>query len=400
LAGHGAVEGGVLIDLSRMNRLEIDADRRVARIEPGQTWGAVAGQLQPHSLALTSGDTATVGVGGLALGGGIGWMARKHGLTIDHLLSVELVTADGQVLTASTEENADLFWGLRGGGGNFGVATAFEFKLDPVGMIVGGAVFYDAANAGEILAAYVHYATRATDELTTMAMILPAPPAPFIPPHMQGRPVLMLAVCYSGDLSAGASIVGPLRRLDKPVAEMIEPMPYPALLGLTAEFTRPVPMHEARSTFLDHVDAGLVRTIADQAGTLPGPGAVIQLRVLGGAMARVAADATAFAHRDKAAMLSSFNSWRDPAESIRRRAWTERVWQAWRPYASGAYVSFLGDEGEARIRDAYPAATYARLARLKKRYDPQNIFSLNQNIRPRHSSAVRGTSATRTEGAA
>ena len=235
MAGHSTCDG-VVIDLSPMKGIEIDPSRRVARIEPGLTWGEVAAATQPHGLAISSGDTASVGVGGLALGGGIGWMVRKHGLAIDNLRSVELVTADGRFLRASAAENAELFWGLRGGGGNFGVATAFEFDLHPAGIVLGGAVFYDAADADraeDILRAYARLAAAAPDELTTQALLMLAPPAPFIPPDRQGRPVVAIAVCYAGDLAEGERAVAPLRRLATPIADVIGPMPYPAIFALT-----------------------------------------------------------------------------------------------------------------------------------------------------------------------
>jgi FAD/FMN-containing dehydrogenase len=382
MAGYGTNDGGLVIDLSLMKAITVDPERRIARIEPGLTWGEVASTLQPHGLALTSGDTSSVGVGGLLLGGGIGWMVRKYGMTIDRLRAVELVTADGEFLRASASENADLFWGLRGGGGNFGIATAFEVNLHPAGMVLGGAVFYDAAEAENILRAYVRYATAAPDELTTMAMLMAAPPVPFIPPEKQGKPVVALLVCYAGDLAEGARVVAPLRQLATPIADLIAPMPYPAMFMLTEQATMHGLQHAVRSLFLRTLSDDVIHTIVEEAAAIMSPMTLVQLRVLGGAMSRVAPDATAFAHRDKQALVMATSFAPASTDPEPARARTDHIWQALRPYASGVYVNFLADEGEQRIRQAYPPATYARLAALKRRYDPTNLFRLNQNIAP------------------
>lgn len=382
MSGYSTIDNGMVIDLSNMKSITFDPERRIARLEPGLTWGEVAGTLQPHGLALTSGDTATVGVGGLLLGGGIGWMVRKYGLTIDHLKAVELVTADGQFLRASADENAELFWGLRGGGGNFGVVTAFEVSLHPAGMVIGGAVIYDAAEAEGILKAYARIAEAAPEELTTIVNFMAAPPAPFIPPEKQGMPILAIMVCYAGDLAEGERVVAPLRALGTPIADVISPMPYPAMFAMTEEASVRGFQHSVRSLFLRTLSDDVIHTIVEQAAAIMTPMTIVQVRVLGGAMSRVPANATAFAHRDKQAMvmITNFAPFSDDCEPSRAR--TERVWQALRPYADGVYVNFLADEGDRRVHDAYPPATYARLAALKKLYDPTNMFHLNQNIPP------------------
>jgi FAD/FMN-containing dehydrogenase len=382
IAGYGTNDGGLVIDLSLMKAITVDPERRIARIEPGLTWGEVASTLQPHGQALTSGDVASVGVGGLLLGGGIGWMVRKYSLAIDRLRTVELVTADGEILRASADENAELFWGLRGGGGNFGVATAFEVDLHPAGIILGGAVFYDAAEAERILRAYAPYAAAAPDELTTIATFMAAPPAPFIPPEKQGTAVVALLVCYTGDLAEGARVVAPLRTLGTPIADVISPMPYPAMFALNEEGTIRGLQHSVRSLFLRALSDDVIHTIVEEAAAIMSPMTVVQVRVLGGAMSRVPADATAFAHRDKQALVMATNFAPPSADAEPARVRTEQIWQALWPYASGVYVNFLGDEGERRVHEAYPPATYARLAALKKRYDPTNLFHLNQNITP------------------
>ena len=382
MAGFGTNDGGMVIDLTPMKAITIDPAKRTARIEPGLTWIEVAQAAHQHGLALTSGDTGSVGVGGLLLGGGMGWMVRKYGLTIDRLRAVELVTADGQFLRASADRHADLFWGLRGGGGNFGVVIAFEVDLHPAGIVLGGTIFYDAANADRLMQAYAHYAAAAPDELTTISMLLNAPTAPFIPQAYQGKPVFMIQVCYTGNLVEGERVVAPLRALGTPIADLITPMPYPSMFALTEEATIRGLVHDERSLLMRTLDDEALHTLAQEALVFMAPGMIVQLRVLGGAMSRVATDATAFAYRDAQAMIMVGHMGPKSAHTDYLHASMEQIWQAIRPYAAGAYVNFLADEGEERVHDAYPPATYARLVALKNRYDPTNLFRLNQNIKP------------------
>jgi FAD/FMN-containing dehydrogenase len=382
IAGHSTNDGGMVIDLSKMKAITIDPTRRTARIEPGLTWAEVAAAAQPYGLALTSGDMGSVGVGGLLLGGGIGWMVRKYGLTIDRLRAVELVTADGAFLRASADEQAELFWGVRGGEGNFGVATAFEVDLHPAGMILGGAIFYDAADAKSLVRAYAHYAAAAPDELSTQALLMYAPPAPFLPQAQQGKLVFAIQLCYTGDLAQGERVVAPLRALGTPIADLVAPMPYPALFALTEGGTMRGLLHAGRSLFLETVNEDALDTLAQEAAVFLAPGMAVQLRVLGGAMGRVPTDATAFAHRDAQVMIVVAHAGPTSANTACLHASMEHIWQAIRPYRAGVYVGFLMDEGEERVQEAYPAATYARLAALKKHYDPTNLFHLNQNIKP------------------
>jgi len=362
--------------------INIDRIRRIARIEPGLTWGDVARAAHAYGLALTSGDMASVGVGGLMLGGGSGWMVRKYGLAIDHLRAVELVTAEGEILRASERAHTELFWGLRGGGGNFGVATAFEVDLHPVGTVLGGAVFYEAAEAERILQGYARHATAAPDELSTQAMLMVAPPATFIPQALQGRPIVVILVCYTGDIARGERIVAPLRRLATPIADVIGPMLYPAMFALTEVGTiRGLEQH-VRSHFLPTLSDEVLNTLTEETLATMSPETIVQIRVLGGAMGRVSVDATAFAHRATQAMVIVTNFGPGSADAEGRSDRTEQVWQALQPYADGVYVNFLAEEGEQRVHEAYPPATYARLAALKNRYDPTNFFHMNQNIRP------------------
>jgi FAD/FMN-containing dehydrogenase len=383
-AGYGTNEGGMVIDLSQMKAITVDPEQRTARLEPGLTWNEVAQTLQPYGLALTSGDTGAVGVSGLLLGGGIGWMVRKYGLTLDHLRAVELVTADGQFLRASADEHADLFWGLRGGGGNFGIATAFEVDLHPAGIVLGGAVFYEMAEAEGILREYAHYALTAPEELTSMVLLMTAPPAPFIPPAKQGAPVVAIFLCYTGDLAQGEQVVAPLRKLGTVVADVIAPIPYPVMFAFTEEAARPGFPQYVRSLFARTLSDEVVQTIASEASQVISPQTMMQIRILGGAMSRIPANATAFAHRDKQALISVFDT-EFHLGSSEHLARAEQLWQALSPYTEGTYVNFLMEEGEQRVHQAYPSATYARLAELKRRYDPTNLFRLNQNIVPKDS---------------
>jgi FAD/FMN-containing dehydrogenase len=380
-SGQGTVDGGLVLDLSAMKGFHIDPARRVSRVQPGITWGEYARQAQVYGLATSSGDTATVSVGGLTLNGGIGWMVRKHGLTIDHLRAVELVTADGRLVRAADDENPDLFWALRGGGGNFGVATAFELDLHPAGTVLGGLVAYSGADVKRVLREWAAFATEASDELTTTAWIMQAPPMPFVPHEWHGKPIVALAVCYAGDLATGERVLAPLRSLVAPVTDIIGPLPYAGIFALTDDATAPGRDYDVRSGYLDHLDDELLDTIEAFGREVTSLMSMVHIRMLGGAMARVPAAATAFAHRDKPFMIMLANVWWD-GNPERHRRWIESFWQAVRPNTSGAYVGFLADEGDERVRDAYPKATYERLAGVKRLYDPENFFRLNQNIRP------------------
>lgn len=379
VAGHGTVDGGIVVDLSLMRNLRIDGDGRRAIAQPGLTAGELTAALHEQELAVPLGDTTSVGLGGLTLGGGVGWLVRKHGLTIDSLESVELVTADGSVVTADASTNRDLFWAVRGGGGNFGVVTRFEYRLHAVGTVLGGAVVIPASAAA--LRGVVSVALDAPDELTVIAQVMHAPPAPFIPAEAIGRLVVVVMVVYAGHPDAGIQAVAPLRAVADPIADIIRPMGYPDIYQLTEPATAPGPL-AFRSTYLDSIDDGAADAIIDGLRAAPGSTAMAQVRVLGGASGRVPNDATAYAFRDRSLLLAVINPYRDAADAARQESWLESCWAAIRPYGSGAMASFLGDEGDERVREAYPGATYGRLAEIKRRYDPDNVFHLNQNIHP------------------
>lgn len=384
MAGHSTNDNGLVIDLSAMKGVQVDPQQRTARLEPGLTSGELAKALEPYSLALTTGDTASVGLGGVLLGGGIGWMVRAYGLAIDQVRSVELVTADGHLVRASAEENPELFWGLRGGGGNFGVVTAFEVNLHPGGQILGGIIFYEApkGEAERILQEYVRLAAAAPEGLSSEAMLILAPPVPFIPLEKQGTPVVAIVVCYTGDLSDGEQAVAPLRQIAPPLADLIASMPYSSIFAFVDVGEIRGLQHHLQSQFFQTLSQEMVHALVEATQDVLSPETLVQLRVIGGAMSRVPADATAFAHRDKQGILIVNHFGPLTFDSATLAASTKHIVQAVTPYAEGSYVNFLGDEGEQRIREAYTPATYERLVALKNQYDPTNVFHLSQTITP------------------
>ncbi|MGE0226934.1 MAG: FAD-binding oxidoreductase [Dehalococcoidia bacterium] len=379
LAGLSSNDGGVVIDLSRMDAVEVDPDTRQAWVQPGVTSEVLAAATLPHGLVLTTGDAPTVGIGGLTLGGGIGWFVRKHGLTIDHLLEVEVVMADGRVLVANQREHADLFWAVRGGGGNFGIVTRYHFRLNQTGPVLVGAILLPMTP--EAVRGYVGVATAAPDELSTQLILASAPPAPFVPQDVVGTPVAMVVACWSGDHDEGRAVLARFSELaGGPLVELVEAMPYAAMFELMREPTRPGLYGSVRSSFLRSIEDGLIEAMLTE---LPPGESIAQIRVLGGAMARVSPEATAFAHRDKPYLLLFAGSGVDERDGAEAAAWVERAWTRSETWADGAYVNFLSDrDAGARVHEAYPAATYQRLADVKSRYDPDNRFRGNQNVRP------------------
>jgi FAD/FMN-containing dehydrogenase len=377
-AGHGVSEGGIVLDLSALNSLEIDAERRTAWAGAGLTAGEYTTAAAAHGLATGFGDTGSVGVGGITLSGGVGFLVRKHGLTIDDLLAAEVVTADGRLLRVDAESHPDLFWALRGGGGNFGVATRLRFRLHPVDTIVGGMLFLPATP--DVIAGFIAEAEAAPEELSTIANVMPAPPLPFLAPEHHGRLVVMAMVAYAGDVEAGQRAMAPLRALATPIADVVRPMSYPEMYPPEDESYRPVAV--ARTMFLGGVDRHAAETIIDRIERSTAPMRVTQLRVLGGAMARVPNDATAFAHRESRIMANVAALYQDPADRPAHEAWVRELSDELYDGDAGAYAGFLGDEGEDRIRAAYPGGTWERLAAVKAEYDPDNVFRLNQNIPP------------------
>jgi FAD/FMN-containing dehydrogenase len=381
LAGHSVSEGGIVLDLSDLKALEIDVQARTAWAQTGLTAAEYTATAAEHGLATGFGDTGSVGIGGLTLGGGVGFLVRKHGLTIDNLLGAELVTADGELLHVDAESHPDLFWAIRGGGGNFGVATRLQFRLHEVDTIVGGMLILPATP--EVIASFVSESEAAPEELSAIANIMVAPPMPFLPTEAHGKPVIMTLMCYAGEVDAGERAYAPFRALE-PIADMVRPMPYAEIYTLFGEEAEgPGPAQEvARSMFVDAVDRNEGEAILDHLQASAAPMAVAQLRVLGGAMARVPAEDTAYAHRGRRIMVALGAVYERAEESPAQEAWVTGFADALRQGDAGVYVNFLGDEGEGRVREAYPGSTWDRLADVKRRYDPTNLFRLNQNIPP------------------
>lgn len=379
-AGHSSVDGSLVIDFSAMKGISIDDRKKTARVEAGVTSGDLAGPAHAYGLSLSTGDTSTVALGGLVTGGGIGWMVRKHGLTIDNLISAEVVTADGGVIRASAREHSDLFWAIRGGGGNFGIVTEFEFKLWGDGSVYGGALVLPATP--EVIRGYLDYAVSAPDELTTIGTVMHAPPAPFIPEEYVGKTVLLLKVVYAGDPAKGQRAVQPLRDLADPIADVVSPIPYPVMFNFTAPSNEPA-FAAVRSMFSNGLGDETIEAVIEQVEHATTPICMVEMRPLGGAVARVAPGATAFGHRDKDYFVSAIAVWHDPSEDgDTNREWTAETFGRLRQDAAGTYANFLGDEGRDRVREAYPSDTYAKLAVVKARYDPRNVFKFNQNIKP------------------
>jgi FAD/FMN-containing dehydrogenase len=377
-AGHGVTEGGIVIDLSDMKALDIDPGRRTAWAETGLTASEYTTAATRHRLVTGFGDTGSVGLGGITLGGGVGFLVRKHGLTIDDLLAAEVVSADGDLLYTDHETHPDLFWAIRGGGGNFGVATRFKFRLHALDSFVGGMLFLPATP--EVITSLVTEAEAAPDELSTIANVMIAPPLPFLPEEVHGRMLLMAFVAYAGDLEEGERAIAPLRALAEPIADMVRPMSFAEMYPPEEEEYRPVAV--AKTMFVDSVGLGAAETIVERIQGSDAMMAATQIRVLGGAVARVPKDATAYAHRDSRIMVNVAAMFQNPEERPKHAAWVDGLADELRQEDDGAYVGFLADEGEERVRAAYPGPTWDRLREIKRRYDPDNVFRLNQNIPP------------------
>jgi FAD/FMN-containing dehydrogenase len=377
VAGTAMSEGGLTIDLSPMRGVRVDARGRTARVEAGCTWAILDHETQAFGLATTGGTISSTGVAGLTLGGGMGWLARRFGLACDNLRSVDLVTEDGRLVTASADEEAELFWAVRGGGGNFGVATSFEFGLHPVDQVLGGMVLHPLAAAPEVLRFYRDFTRDAPDELCVIAALLTAP---------QGTPVAALAVCYSGSLAEGERVLAPLRRFGTPVADTIGPMPYVRLQRMLDAGFPEGRRNYWKSSFMDGIDDDAVELFVERFAAVPSPHSALIVEQYGGAASRIPDEAAAFGHRRMPYNLLVLSMWTDPAADAANIAWARDLWGAARPFASeGVYVNYLGaeaDEGTERVRAAYGPAKLARLAALKRRYDPANLFRGNQNIRP------------------
>lgn len=375
-AGLAVCDGGLVIDLRGMRDVVVDPITRVARAGGGATWGNFDAATAAHGLATTGGAVSTTGIAGLTLGGGLGWLMRSYGMTCDNLVGAEVVTADGQVLRASATEHADLFWGLRGGGGNFGVVTTFEFQLHPVTTVLGGILFYPLARARDVLRVYRDAMRSAPDALTVFAAMMHSP---------DGHPVCGLAVCYNGPVDEGEQVIAPIRAFERSIAGEVGPMPYTALQSmLDAGFPSGLQVHW-RSEFLASLPDELIDAMVSAYEQVPSPLSAILVEQFGGAVHRVPHESTAFDNRDADFNLVIVSRWQDPTDAERNVAWARATSDAAKPFTNGrVYVNYIG-AGEApdRVRAAFSPDKFARLVEVKHKYDPNNVFRINQNIPPR-----------------
>jgi FAD binding domain/Berberine and berberine like len=374
--GVAVCEGGLMIDLAGMKSVRVDPAGQTARAEGGTTWGDFDRESQLFGLATTGGAISHTGIGGLTLGGGLGWLAGKYGLACDNLLSVDLGTAEGRILKASADENAELFWGLRGGGGNFGIVTSFEYRLHAVGRLLAGPVLYPFAKAKEALALYRDFATSIPDELNTVAALMNSP---------DGDPLAAVVVCYNGSVEAGERVLRPLRTFGPPLADEVAPMPYCKVQTLFDEAFIRGRRYYFKSNFTRSISDAAIATLVEHFATAPSRLSMLYFQQLGNSANRVSATATAFSHRDALCEWGCDAVWTDPVQDGANIRWAREVAEAMRPFTSGSdYVNHIGleaEEGTDRIRAAF-GANYDRLVALKNRYDPTNLFRHNQNIKP------------------
>jgi FAD/FMN-containing dehydrogenase len=384
LAGFSTCDDGLVIDLSNMRAVQVDARSGRARAQGGTTWKQFDRETQLYGLATTGGLVSSTGLGGLTLGGGIGHLVRKHGLSCDNLISAELVSADGQIVRAAAHENPELFWALRGGGGNFGVVTSLELAVHPVGpTVLGGPIFYPGDQAAQVISGWREAMADAPDELSSLINLTAAPPLPFLPESVHGSRIAVVLACYAGDIDKGEAAVAALRRLGNPIADLLAPIPYVALQQLFDPLLEPRgAANYFTSRFLDGVPEAAVNTLVEAHGrsALPPTNCELHVYRLGGAMSRIGEDSTAFAHRGSPFLLEVTARTQDPADFPAIVEWARRSREDMSRFGSGQYVNFTGEEGAERA--AYPPQTYARLAEVKRRYDPDNVFPFNQNISP------------------
>ena len=374
ITGNAVCDGGLMIDLSRMKSVRVDPAKRTARAEAGLTWGEYNRETQAFGLASTGGVVSTTGIAGLTLGGGLGWLMGKHGLSCDNLLSADIVTADGQFLTASASEHPDLFWGLRGGGGNFGVVTSFEYRVHPVDAVLAGMVLHPMAKAKDVLRFYREYARSAPDELTAFAALMTSP---------EGAPIVAIIVGYIGPIAEGERLVAPVRKFGSPIVDTVGPMSY---VQLNTLLDGGVPYGGVqrywKSSFLKHLGDDVLDILVARAATMPSPMSMVGFFHVHGAATRVKPHETAFGLRDDQWDYDIISQWLNPEESAHHIQWTREFWTAVEPFATGeVYVNHLDAEEGTRIRAAY-SDNYERLVALKNKYDPTNLFRLNQNIKP------------------
>jgi FAD/FMN-containing dehydrogenase len=377
-AGHSGSEGGIVIDLRDMKAIEIDEATKTVWAETGVTAEELTKATTAKNLVVGFGDAGSVGIGGITLGGGVGYLSRKHGLTIDSLLAAEIVTADGKVRTVDATHEPDLFWAVRGGGGNFGVAVRFKYQLQDLPAFTGGMICLPAT--AETIAGFVAAAEGAPNELSTIANVMPAPPMPFLPAEVHGKMVILGMIAYAGDDAAAQKAIAPFRALATPYADFIKPGPYLSMYPPEDPDYHPTAV--SKNMFMNRIGVAEAQQIVDTLNTSTATFKVTQIRVLGGAIADVAADATAYAHRTAPIMVNIAAFFTTPSEKETQTRWVDEYAAAMQQEITGAYVNFVGDEGAERIHAAYPTATWERLRAIKAKVDPRNLFSRNQNIVP------------------
>jgi FAD/FMN-containing dehydrogenase len=380
--GFGTNDGGVVIDLSVMRGIRVDPAKQTARADGGCTWGDFNHATYPFGLATTGGVVSTTGIAGLTLGGGIGYLTRGFGLSLDNLLSVDVVTAEGRFVVASAQDNEDLFWALRGGGGNFGVVTSFEYQLHPVKDIFAGIFFYPIDRAGDVLAFYRDYVATAPEEMGLFPAFQIAPPLPFIPESEHGKTFCAIVSCWSGPIDDGEKALEPIRTAAPTVAELITPMPYPALNAAFDPLLPPGLQHYWKASFAKELTDGAIQAHLENGPKVPVVNSTMHIYPINGAAGRVPSDATAFAFRDANFATVIAGMWPDPADNDRNIQWVKDYYKALEPHSeAGGYVNFMAGDDQGRVRDNYKG-NYDRLAAIKKKYDPGNLFHLNQNIQP------------------
>jgi FAD/FMN-containing dehydrogenase len=381
--GLSTCDGGIVIDLRPMRGIRVDPAARTARAQAGVLLGELDRETQAFGLAAPAGIVTHTGLAGLTLGGGIGWIMRKHGLTIDQLVSVDLVTASGDFVTASETENADLFWGVRGGGGNFGIVTEFEFRLVPLGPeVMAGPVFWAMEDAPRVLRFYRDWIADCPDELMTIVVQRKAPALPVVPPELVGKRVVAVAACYSGPVEEGGRVLAPLKRFGHPVLDLCRPKPFVAHQAMFDPSFRRGCWYYVRSCDVASLEDGVIDAVCEHGLRIESPVTSLALWQMGGAVARVGDADTAF-HGRKAGFTFNINGNTETSVGFEaERQWARDFWSALEPYHTSVYVNFLMEEGEDRVRQAYGADKWARLKTLKKKYDPENLFRVNQNIRP------------------
>ncbi|MBZ5638115.1 MAG: FAD-binding oxidoreductase [Acidobacteriia bacterium] len=384
IAGNAVCDAGLMLDLSRMDSVRVNPTERTARVGPGARLADLDKETQAFGLATPVGINSTTGVAGLTLGGGFGWLSRKYGLTVDNLLSADVVTAAGELVHTNDTDHPDLFWAIRGGGGNFGVVTSFKFRLHPVGpQVIAGLIVHPWASARQVLLEYRRFVARAPDELSCWVVMRKAPPLPFLPQEVHGKEVLVLALCHAGDLASGEKAAAPFKAIGKPIADVVGPHPFAGWQTAFDPLLTPGERNYWKSHDFVDLEDGLIDVLLDGIGRLPSPQCEIFVGNLGGAINRVPAGATAYPHRNVNFVMNVHTRWSDPSQDKACIAWARALYDAAAPFATGGvYVNFMPDDEVQRVRSGAYGPNYDRLAKVKAKYDPRNLLRMNQNIAP------------------